>query len=246
MTRASLVAASATVLVFSLHVTPVYAQHGGAKQPHPATPQHGGSQSGAKSPAGHGSPHTTTSPKSSTHGSSTHATAQHSTTPEGQTKHGSEAEGSTHAQKAQKTSAKTTTAAASTPTTSGSTIPLTPVQQKLAKNGNLANKLQSRLPTGTDLQTAADGFRNLGQFVAAVNVSNNLRIPFDKLKTDMVTKHMSLGQSIQDLKPASSAAVEARHAEFEASVLIAETPEPTTTTSSTTTPSKTKKKTTGQ
>jgi hypothetical protein len=97
-------------------------------------------------------------------------------------------------------------------------------------NTNLANKLQSRLPAGTNLQTAASGFRNLGQFVAAVNVSNNLGIPFDRLKADMVTKNMSLGQSIQDLKHSRSGNVRADVAEVEARVLIAQT-ESTTATS---------------
>ena len=75
------------------------------------------------------------------------------------------------------------------------------MQQKLQRNTNLASKLQSRLPPGTNLQLAADGFRNLGQFVAAVNVSNNLGIPFAELKTRMVDRGMSLGQAIQDTRP---------------------------------------------
>jgi hypothetical protein len=108
------------------------------------------------------------------------------------------------------------------------------MQQKLAKNTNLASKLQARLPAGTNLMEAADGFRNLGQFVAAVNVSNNLNIPFDKLKADMVTKKMSLGQSIQDLRPTtSSATIEAQHAEYDANTLIAQTEQETSVTVST-------------
>ena len=74
------------------------------------------------------------------------------------------------------------------------------MQQKLQKNTNLAGKLQSRLPAGTDLNTAAAGFRNLGQFVAAVNVSNNLGLDFTTLKTAMVTDGKSLGQAIQSQK----------------------------------------------
>lgn len=119
---------------------------------------------------------------------------------------------------------------ATTATTTTTTPPLdnlSPVQQKLAKNTSLQNKLLSRLPAGTNLLEAADGFRNLGQFVAAVNVSKNLDIPFDRLKANMVTKKMSLGQSIQDLRPASSAAVEAQHAEYDAGTLIAQTEQET-------------------
>jgi hypothetical protein len=115
-----------------------------------------------------------------------------------------------------------TTRVSTPPAAPTATVALTPVQQKLQKNTNLASKLTSRLPPGTDLMTAASGFRNLGQFVAAVNVSNNLDIPFAQLKTRMVTENKSLGQSIQSLKPAASATIEAQHAEYDARGMIAE------------------------
>ena len=54
--------------------------------------------------------------------------------------------------------------------------------------------------------TAAAGFRNLGQFVAAVNVSNNLGIPFLQLKSLMVDRGMSLGQAIQQAKTLQASA----------------------------------------
>jgi hypothetical protein len=100
------------------------------------------------------------------------------------------------------------------------TTTLTPAQQKLQKNTNLANKLRSRLPAGTDLMEAAAGFRNLGQFVAAVNVSSNLGIPFADLKMKMVDEHVSLGQSIQNLKPTASGTIEAQRAEYDAQGMI--------------------------
>lgn len=91
----------------------------------------------------------------------------------------------------------------------------------LTQNTKLASNLQSLLPSGTDLQTAAQGFKNLGQFVAAVHVSHNLSIPFDCLKADMTgtappstatcpagtgtgSKSLSLGASIEALKPTMS------------------------------------------
>ena len=67
---------------------------------------------------------------------------------------------------------------------------------------------------------AAAGFRNLGQFVAAVNVSNNLGIPFADLKMKMVDEHVSLGQSIQTLKPTASGTIEAQRAEYDAQGMI--------------------------
>jgi hypothetical protein len=103
------------------------------------------------------------------------------------------------------------------------------VQEKLQKNTALASKLASRLPAGTDVTAAAAGFRNLGQFVAAVNVSNNLGIPFAQLKTKMTVEGKSLGQSIQALKAGSTGTVEAQHAEYEARVLITTTEQATAT-----------------
>jgi hypothetical protein len=105
-------------------------------------------------------------------------------------------------------------------TSTATTTTLTPAQQKLQKNTNLANKLRSRLPAGTDLMEAAAGFRNLGQFVAAVNVSSNLGIPFADLKMKMVDEHVSLGQSIQTLKPTASGTIEAQRAEYDAQGMI--------------------------
>ena len=151
------------------------------------------------------------------------------------------------------TSTTSNTGTSNTETTGGnttspsSTVTLTPVQQKLTKNTNLANKLQSRLPAGADLMKAADGFRNLGQFVAAVNVSNNLGIPFRQLKTEMVKENLSLGQAIQKLKPTVNGTVAAQRAESDATVLIAgsEQTNTTTTTTSTTSSKKPNKNSSG-
>src|SRR5204863_507343 len=64
----------------------------------------------------------------------------------------------------------------------------TPVGQKLSRNTALNSKLVTRLQaagyTGSVYQ-AAYGFKNLGQFVAATNVSKNLGIPFEQLKVQM-------------------------------------------------------------
>ena len=98
------------------------------------------------------------------------------------------------------------------------------MQQKLQQNTNLASKLQSRLPAGTDLNTAAAGFRNLGQFVAAVNVSNNLGLDFPTLKTAMVIDGKSLGQAIQSQKGTTvNATQEARRAQTDADTMIRST-----------------------
>jgi hypothetical protein len=74
-------------------------------------------------------------------------------------------------------------------------------QKRLAKNPSLGTRLQAKLPPSTNVNDAATGFRNLGQFVAAVNVSQNLGIPFDTVKAKMTGPDpVSLGQAIQQLK----------------------------------------------
>jgi hypothetical protein len=91
------------------------------------------------------------------------------------------------------------------------------VSDLLSQNTKLASKLQSLLPAGTDLTAASSGFKNLGQFVAAVHVSNNLGIPFDQLKTTMIgPPKESLGQAIHILKPAANSKTETQKATTQA------------------------------
>jgi hypothetical protein len=83
----------------------------------------------------------------------------------------------------------------------------------LSRNTKLASKLETLLkkqnPPITDLQLASSGFKNLGQFVAAVHVSNNLGIPFDELKAKMTGPNgESLGKAIHALKPEANTKAE--------------------------------------
>jgi hypothetical protein len=88
---------------------------------------------------------------------------------------------------------------------------------KLSRNTQLASKLQALLPPGTDLQQAAQGFKNLGQFVAAVHASKDLGIPFDQLKAKMTGPGAeNLGKAIRDLDPGANAKAAAKQAEQEA------------------------------
>ena len=95
-----------------------------------------------------------------------------------------------------------------------------PVQRELQRNLVLADGLRSRLPAGTDLITAAGGFRRLELFVATVHASNNIEIPFSELKRRIVNDGMTLGQAIQDMRPKSRYWQEARRAEDEAAATI--------------------------
>jgi hypothetical protein len=90
-----------------------------------------------------------------------------------------------------------------TPAEPGPALPLSKAQEKLLKNENLRAKMAARL--GRDPLVAASGFKNLGQFVAAVNVSNNLGIEFNMLKRLIVGDGLSLGQAIQQAKALDAA-----------------------------------------
>jgi len=72
--------------------------------------------------------------------------------------------------------------------------------QLLSQNTKLSSKVQTLLPDGTKVQDAASGFKDLGEFVAAVHISKNLDIPFDQYK-DKVTSGDSLGKALKALNP---------------------------------------------
>jgi len=94
------------------------------------------------------------------------------------------------------------------------------ISEKLTDNTKLAGKLESLLGPNTTLQMLqadAQGFKNLGQFVAAVHVSHNLGIPFDQLKAKMIgPPKESLGKAIEQLKPAASSKAETKKANDQA------------------------------
>jgi hypothetical protein len=105
-------------------------------------------------------------------------------------------------------------------------VPSNPVAQKLSTKPNLLSKVKGVLPDGTNLNLATADFRNFGQFMAAVNVSNNLGIPFADLKASMTGTTLtgtatgeptaSLGQSIKKLRPTVDADAEAAKATAQA------------------------------
>lgn len=89
--------------------------------------------------------------------------------------------------------------------------------QLLSKNTKLSANLQKLLPEGMTTQEACSGFKNLGQCVAAIHVSNNLGIPFTDLKTKMTgSDPESLGKAIQQLKPSANAKAEVKKANSQA------------------------------
>jgi hypothetical protein len=67
-------------------------------------------------------------------------------------------------------------------------------------NPNLRARLEAMLPSGMSLEDAADGFRNQGQFIAALQQSNNHKISFSDLKAEMTGDDaLSLGQAMRKL-----------------------------------------------
>jgi hypothetical protein len=237
--RISAVAVAAVCLASA----PAFAGGQKGKSGHAPTPQGANAHAQAPKTAGtHGNPHTTTSgtttPTTSSHGSS-HAAKETTTT---------KAHGNPHA------TTPTGENGATTPTmpVTASTTTLNPIAQKL-QSKPLGARIEKMLPVGMTLDTASDGFRNQGQFIAAVHVSQNLGIPFADLKAAMLgtplpgsttalTSPMSLGQAIQQLKPFANSTAAVSRAEVEADHDLGTIGATSTTASRTITSAKPKKR----
>ena len=116
-----------------------------------------------------------------------------------------------------------------------SAVELLGQNKNLSENLNdLLSKMGLKNPDGSAVtaQEACTHFRNLGQCVAAIHVSNNLGISFNQLACDMTlhpvntatcpsgtatgSKGMSLGASIDALKPGTDGKAESQKAVTEA------------------------------
>lgn len=87
----------------------------------------------------------------------------------------------------------------------------------LSHNTAIAGKIKAL--TGEDAATACDGFKNLGQCVAAAHVAKNLNITggFDALKAKVTgTSAVSLGKAIQSFAPTANAKSEVKKANKQA------------------------------
>ena len=99
--------------------------------------------------------------------------------------------------------------------------------QLLSQNTKLSDNLSKLLPNGVTAQQACNGFKNLGQCVAAIHVSHNLGLDFNALKCDMTgkadtptatcpantsSKNLSLGKAIDTLKPGTDSKSESAEA----------------------------------
>jgi hypothetical protein len=106
------------------------------------------------------------------------------------------------------------------PAKTAATGTLSPVQRALNRDPDLSERVAQRLPARIDVMWAASGFRDLAQFVAAVNAADNLQIPFMTLKARMLDDGMNLSQAIRDLRRSSDYRKEARRAEDEAKAMM--------------------------
>ena len=87
----------------------------------------------------------------------------------------------------------------------------------LSHNTAIAGKIKTL--TGEDAATACNGFKNLGQCVAAAHVAKNLGIPggFAALKAKTTgTGAVSLGKAIEQLEPSANAKSESKKASKQA------------------------------
>jgi len=87
------------------------------------------------------------------------------------------------------------------------------INERFQNDAKFRARMESLLPQGMDLKTAETGFRNHGQFIAALHVSKNLGISFDQLKAKMTgvsvdatgkttnSNPISLGKAIHELRP---------------------------------------------
>ena len=141
------------------------------------------------------------------------------------------------------TSGSTTTTGTTTTTTTPppTTTTVNPIAAKIAAHPQLATRLTTLIPKGMTLDQASSGFRNQGQFIAALHVSHNLNIPFTQLKATMLgtrtgstttSAPMSLGQAIHKLRPSADSDTENERATTQASTDVSVSATVSTTTTS--------------
>lgn len=192
MRKFSLLAATA-VTVAALGTTTAAQGRGAGKAPTTKAPSVGTSAPKGGGPSTHG----TSSTKSG-------ATGQGATKTTSGSAHGaSKKPTTTTASTSTSTSSGTSTTTASTgTTTTPTTFEPNAISTKISKNPSQLAKVNAMLPTGMTIEEASTGFRNQGQFVAALNVSKNQSIDFVQLKDAMTVDGLSLGQAAKQVRTA--------------------------------------------
>jgi hypothetical protein len=170
---------------------------GATKAPHVTTKaptSTGPTSHGPSTSTGSGKP--TTSPAA---GKSAGPASDSPKTTTASTSHGSS--GDHKPTKTASTSTTTTSTGDGTTTSTGTTTttevaPPNAVSTKIGNNPKLLAKVQPQLDAlGLTLEEATAGFRNQGQFIAAMNVAKNRNLDFVALQEAMTKDGLSLGQA---------------------------------------------------
>ena len=193
MRKFSLLATTA-VTVAALSTTTVAQGRGTGKAPTTKSPSVGATAQGS-GPSTHGSS-----------GSKAGNTGQGVTTKTTGTSHGA----SNKPTKTTSTSTGTSTSSGATTTTVSTGTTSTPpptfepnaISTKISKNPSQLAKVKTMLPTGMTIEEASTGFRNQGQFIAALNASRNQGLDFVQLKDAMTVDGLSLGQAAKQVRTA--------------------------------------------
>jgi hypothetical protein len=112
------------------------------------------------------------------------------------------------------------------------------VSIKISNNPGQLARVSAMLPQGMTLEQASAGFRNQGQFIAALNASKNLGLNFADLQKSMTVDGLSLGQAARQLRTTQTTSEPASGAGTTTSSPATTAP-PATGTSSTSTGSST-------
>jgi hypothetical protein len=76
------------------------------------------------------------------------------------------------------------------------------ISTRIAGNPQQKARVAAMLPAGMTMEEATAGFRNHGQFMAALNASKNQGVDFAALQTAMTVDGLSLGQAVKQLRAA--------------------------------------------
>ena len=206
MRKFSLLATTA-VAVAALSTTTAAQGRGAGKTPTAKAPNVSTSAPKAGGPSTHGS-------SGSNAGSTGHSGTTKTSGPSHGESHGtSKKPATTTASTSTSTSngTTTTTASTSTTTTPPPTFEPNAISTKISKNPSQLAKAKAMLPTGMTIEEASTGFRNQGQFIAALNASKNQGLDFVQLKDAMTVDGLSLGQAAKQVRtvPAPAPVIDA-------------------------------------
>jgi hypothetical protein len=90
------------------------------------------------------------------------------------------------------------------------------VIEQPATHPELHQRLKPVLNRGTNMNKAADGFRNAEEFAMVAHASRNTEVPFMLLKQRVLEQNMSLDEAIRASKPEIDVAGAVREAKAEA------------------------------